>query len=80
MSLSEGFWVFLVGSSAGLCGLLIKITYESKCNRVKCCCLEIDRNVETEFAEDRFKIEHHVPSPKIEMPIYKKEQKFEDAV
>ena len=77
--LSEGFWVFLVGTSAGILGVILKLCYESKCNRVKCCCLEIDRNVETEFAEDKFKIEHNIPSPKIEMPIYKKE-KFQDAV
>ena len=80
MSLSEGFWVFLVGSSVGLCGLILKLCYDSKCSEIDCFCIKIKRNVETELAEDKFKIEHNIQSPKIEMPLYKKEQKYADAV
>ena len=77
--LSEGFWVFLVGTSAGLCGVILKLCYDSKCSDIECCCIKIKRNVETELAQDKFKIEHNIPSPKIELPFYKKE-KFQDAV
>lgn len=76
--LSEGFYVFLVGTSAGLCGVILKLCYDSKCSDIECCCIKIKRDVGKELEEDKFKIEHHIPSPTIEMPIYKKE-KFEDA-
>ena len=77
--LSEGFWVFLVGTSAGILGVILKLCYDSKCSDIECCCIKIRRDIGKEVEEDRFKIEHNIPAPKIEMPIYKKE-KFQDAV
>jgi hypothetical protein len=32
--------------------LLIRTIYKSKCSHIKCCCLEIDRNVDLEKSID----------------------------
>ncbi len=38
----------LIGSSTALIGLCLKLSYSSHCVKVKCCCLEVERDVSTE--------------------------------
>lgn len=77
--LSEGFWVFLTGTSAGIIGVILKLCYDSKCSDIECCCIKIKRDIGKEVEEDKFKIENHIPPTKLELPVYRKE-KYEDAV
>lgn len=77
--LSEGFWVFLVGTSAGIIGVILKLCYDSKCSDIECCCIKIKRDISSEVDDEKFKIEHNILPTKIELPVYRKE-KFEDAV
>lgn len=41
----------------GVLGLLIRYSYRSRCTHVKCCCLEIERDIAKEIESDE-----HVPS------------------
>jgi len=76
--LSEGFWVFLVGTSAGIIGVILKLCYDSKCSDIECCCIKIKRDIGRELEEDKYKIQHNIPPTKLELPVYKKE-KYVDA-
>lgn len=38
----------IIGSSTALIGLCLKLSYSSHCTRVKCLCLEVNRDVTTE--------------------------------
>ena len=40
--------------------IIIKIIMKSKCNRFKCCCLEIDRDIKAETDIENNKIEHNI--------------------
>jgi hypothetical protein len=75
--LSEGFWVFLVGTSAGIVGIVLKLCYDSKCSDIECCCIKIKRDIGKELEEDKFKIEHNIPQ--VELKSFRKER-FDDAV
>jgi len=75
--LSEGFWVFLVGTSAGIVGIILKLCYDSKCSDIECCCIKIKRDIGKELEEDKFKIQHNIPMT--ELKPFRKE-KFDDAV
>ena len=72
--LSEGFWVFLVGTSAGIVGVILKICYDSKCSDIECCCIKIKRDIGKEVEEDKFKIQHNIPMTEL------RQVKYEDAV
>lgn len=76
--LSEGFWVFLVGTSAGIIGVVLKLCYDSKCETIDCCCIKIKRNIDKEIEDDKFKIEHNLPTNNFQIPM--KKERFEDAV
>jgi len=48
MSLSDPVIILIIGSATALVGLCCKLSYSSKCTKVKCCCIEIDRDTEHE--------------------------------
>jgi hypothetical protein len=43
--LSEGFYAMLIATGAGIFGAILTILYKSKCTRIRCCGIEIDRDV-----------------------------------
>lgn len=53
MALSEVFLTTLSVSGFAFLGAVLTVLYKSKCVRIKCCCLEIDRDVAGEEAIDR---------------------------
>jgi hypothetical protein len=61
MVLSEIFYTFLVGSVAGLFGLILKYSFESKCKKVTIGCVTIERDVEAENVELHDRLEHNNP-------------------
>ena len=66
--LSEIFLSFVVASASALCGILIKVLYESKCITIECCCIEIERDTAGEIPVDKFKISHGIFPKEIELP------------
>jgi hypothetical protein len=67
--LSEIFLSFVVASASALCGILIKVLYESKCKTIECCCIKIERDTAGEISEDKFKISHGIFPKEIELPL-----------
>jgi hypothetical protein len=55
--LSEIFWSNLVMTSSGILLACIALLYKSKCSHVKCCGLDIERNVEVEEEIDEIEME-----------------------
>ena len=53
MALSEVFLTTLSVSGFAFLGAVLTVLYKSKCVRIKCCCLEIDRDVAGEEVIDR---------------------------
>ena len=47
-SLSDPVLILIIGSVSGLLGMLFKLSYSSKCTRIKCCCLTVERDVANE--------------------------------
>ena len=66
--LSEIFLSFLVGSATALCGLLLHICYQSKCKKIECCCVKIERDTAGEISEEKYKINHGIIPKEIELP------------
>ena len=66
--LSEIFLSFLVGSATALCGIMLKLMYDSKCKKVECFCIKIERDTAGEISEDKFKITHGIFPKEIELP------------
>ena len=66
--LSEIFLSFLVGSATVLCGIMLKLMYDSKCKTIECCCIKIERDTAGEISEDKFKITHGIMPKEIELP------------
>lgn len=50
--LSEVFWTFLISSVIGLLLAMIRMCYKSKCKTVSCCCLRVERDIESEELTD----------------------------
>lgn len=50
--LSEVFWSFFLTSMIGLLLKGASIIYKSKCKKVECCCIKIDRDIEAEVVID----------------------------
>ena len=50
MSLSDPVIILIIGSGTALLGLLCKLTYSSKCKRIKCGCITIERDTDHEVA------------------------------
>jgi hypothetical protein len=42
-------------------GLCVRYGYKSKCARVECCCISIERNIPEEVREDLRAIQHGIP-------------------
>jgi hypothetical protein len=56
------------GSLAIIIKLLSMACFQSKCSRIKCCCIEVDRDVKIEqnqlnFEENHNNIQHHENKP-----------------
>ena len=61
--LSETFWItFTTMGFAFLTGSLA-YALKSKCSRVKCCCLEIIRDIDAELEEGPAPIPNQIPDP-----------------
>ena len=54
---SEVFFSLVLTSGIGLLLSLARMCYKSKCKTIRCCGLEIDRDVEVEEKEDELEIE-----------------------
>lgn len=48
------FWIFVITSSCGCFLAIARICYKSKCKEIKCGCLKIIRDTETEEKEFEF--------------------------
>ena len=46
--LSEGFWMGVLATGAGIIGLIIRALSKSKCDEISCMGLHIDRRVDLE--------------------------------
>lgn len=58
----DGAFFLAIGTMLmGVLGLLIRYSYRSRCTHVKCCCLEIERDIAGEIESDE-----HVPLPSSE--------------
>jgi len=53
--LSEVFYTFLITSIIGLILAMGRIIYKSKCSHITCCGCEIERNVDIEEPEVKYK-------------------------
>lgn len=58
MSISEGFLAMVVASGMTLVGAVLALLYKSKCTRVRCCGIEIDRDVAGEEKLDEEALRH----------------------
>jgi hypothetical protein len=56
--LSEIFWNSFLVTASGLLLAIIAACYKSKCRYIKCCGIEIDRDVEGEEKIDAIEQEH----------------------
>jgi hypothetical protein len=48
MALSETFYITLLTTASATLLVIVRWCYRSKCSHIKCCGIEIDRNVEEE--------------------------------
>lgn len=62
MGLSEVFLTGLYVGGFGFLGGLIALCYKSKCKKISCCGLVIDRDVEGEEQIDQIEIEKRKPT------------------
>ena len=69
--LSEIFLSFLVASVSALCGITLKLCYDSKCKKIELCCIKIERDTKAELNEDKYKIDHGMRPKEIELPTFK---------
>jgi hypothetical protein len=58
MPISEGFLAMVVASGMTLVGALLALLYKSKCTRIRCCGIEIDRDVAGEEKLDEEELRH----------------------
>lgn len=58
MALSEVFWISFVASTLTFLGIAVRMCYKSKCVKLECCCMKIQRDVETEERETEFITTH----------------------
>jgi hypothetical protein len=56
--LSEGIYAMLITGGFGFLAGCLAILYKSKCTRIKCCCVEIDRDVLGEEKLDEETLRH----------------------
>ena len=56
--MSEVFWTFFITTLSGMMIIGLRLCYKSKCKRVKCCGIEIERDIEIEMKEDMHEMEN----------------------
>ena len=49
---TEGFWITICGIITAFLGSTLKMMYKSKCQHIKCCCFDIEREINAEMNED----------------------------
>ena len=59
------FWLGVIGATSAFLGLTLKMCLRSKCSTIKCCGLEINRDVQAEIEEEKLELEHNLESNKI---------------
>ena len=57
--LSEGFWMGVLATSAGVLGLIIRALGRSKCDQIEMCGLKIHRDVASESKLDEIELAQH---------------------
>jgi hypothetical protein len=66
--LSEGIYAMLITGGFGFLAGVLAILYKSKCTRIECCCVKIDRDV---AGEEKIDVEelhvgrHNDPDPAV---------------
>jgi hypothetical protein len=57
MTISEPLFIILITSISGIIMKLISMFYKSKCKKVDCCCIHIERDIiiEEEYDEKELK-------------------------
>jgi recombinational DNA repair protein RecT len=58
--------ISIISASFTFIIILIKTAYKSKCSKIKCCCIEISRDVRTEEKEHEFDIKNNIKDDDIE--------------
>lgn len=51
---------FIIASTFALLGAVVKLLYDSKCSKISCCCIEIERDIQREIEIEEEKIERNV--------------------
>ena len=57
------FFTIIGGMVFAFFGVIIRFMYRSKCRHSKCCCIEIDRDVDDEMVEDVIAMEKGISLP-----------------
>lgn len=63
MVLNDAIIVMLITGGFGFLGAVLAILYKSKCTRIECCCLKIDRDVAGEERLDEEALRHRDDPP-----------------
>ena len=50
--MSEVFWTFFITTMTGMVMVGLRLCYKSKCKKISCCGITIERDIEAEKAED----------------------------
>ena len=58
MVLNDAIIVMLITGGFGFLGAVLAILYKSKCTRIECCCVKIDRDVVGEERLDEEALRH----------------------
>ena len=58
--------ISIISASFTFIIILIKTAYKSKCDTVKCCCIEIHRNINKEIEETKYNIDHNIKDTDLE--------------
>ena len=61
--LSEGILAMIITGGFGFLGGVLAILYKSKCTRIECCCVKIDRDVagEEKLDQEVLELRRHDP-------------------
>ena len=45
----NNLYIIIIVSGVSVVSLIVKLLYKSKCTHIECCCIKIDRDVESEL-------------------------------
>ena len=45
----NNLYIIIIVGGVSVVSLIVKLLYKSKCTRIECCCLKIDRDIESEL-------------------------------